>query len=281
VVADVVASTHVGVKRMRAHVIKSAAAAPAVPAPAVPAPVAAAAPAPASVAAGPAPKPKKNRWVPSLGPKHGRTSPVGKKPVSRKKPVHPPPPPPPSANEVFEEVSAPTTSFMGLVQEVEVNIGEPPLDSFDFEEEPVEEEVEEEAEEEEEVTEINEAAFQTAQGEGGAKRPKLRSSNYSEVEDVLLVRAWSKIGMDAVHGTDQTGKRYWQRIEDKYCKLKPKTGSLVPRSYRSLQGRWEVIKSACARWSAAMDQVINNPPSGIVESDYVSVLNLTLWFISI
>jgi hypothetical protein len=161
-------------------------------------------------------------------------------------------------------------------KDAEVNIGAPPLDSFDSHVE--EEEVEEEKDE---VTEINEAAFETAQEEGGVRRHIIRSSNYTEVEDALLVRAWSKIGIDAVHGTDQTGKRYWQWIEDKYCKLKPKTERLVHRSFQSLQGRWEVIKPACARWSAAMDQVINAPQSGTVESDYVSILNLNLWFMPI
>jgi hypothetical protein len=43
---------------------------------------------------------------------------------------------------------------------------------------------------------------------------------------------------------------------------------LAPHSYRSLQGRWELLKPACARWSAAMDQVRSQPPSGCVESDY-------------
>ncbi|KAM0901236.1 hypothetical protein ACQ4PT_020118 [Festuca glaucescens] len=259
-----VASTHVGVKMRQAHVLTGPAAAvsPAVT---------------ASVAPAPAPALKRNKTVPSLGPKKARA----KKPASRKKATPPPvsAPPPPSANEVLDEMSAPSASYMGLLNDAEVNIGAPPLDSFDFEGE--EEEEEEASAEEEEVAEINEAAFQTAQEEGGARRPIIRSSNYTEIEDVLLVRAWSKVGMDAVHGMDQTGKRYWQRIEDKYCKLKPKTGRLVHRSYRSLQGRWEVIKPACARWSAAMDQVINAPPSGTVESDYVSILNLTLWFMPI
>ena len=82
--------------------------------------------------------------------------------------------------------------------------------------------------------------------------------------------------MDAGTGTDQTGKRYWQRIEDRYCKIKPKTASLIARSYRSLQGRWELMKPHCARWSAAMDQVRVAPPSGSVESDYVSIFLIYL-----
>jgi hypothetical protein len=93
-----------------------------------------------------------------------------------------------------------------------------------------------------------------------------------------LVKAWSQVGLDAVTGTDQTGKRYWQRIEDMYCKLKPKTATLRARSYRSLQGRWDLMKPACARWSAAMDQVRDQPTSGCLESDYVST-NIMLYLL--
>ena len=65
------------------------------------------------------------------------------------------------------------------------------------------------------MTEIGEGAFAA----GG----KARSANYSDVEDVLLVRAWGMVGMDATIGTDQTGTRLWQHIDDIYCKIKPKT----------------------------------------------------------
>jgi hypothetical protein len=123
---------------------------------------------------------------------------------------------------------------MGLLNDAEVNLGAPPLDSFDF---GGEEEVDDEDEaDDEDVTEIEEEVFEAAQGEPGARKPLARSSNYSKVEDVILVRVWSQVGLDAVTGTDQTGKRYWQRIEDKYCKLKPKTSTLAPHSYRSLRG---------------------------------------------
>jgi hypothetical protein len=106
-----------------------------------------------------------------------------------------------------------------LLNDAEVNIGDPPLDSFDYHvEEPAVEEagVEEEEEEDEDVTEIGEEMFEAG---GGARRP-IRTANYTEVEDVLLVKAWSQVGLHAVTGTDQTGKRYWQRIKDRYCMLK-------------------------------------------------------------
>lgn len=38
------------------------------------------------------------------------------------------------------------------------------------------------------------------------------------------------------------------------------------------------MKPACARWSAAMDQVRDQPPSGCVESDYVST-NIMLYLL--
>ncbi|KAE8792724.1 putative methionyl-tRNA synthetase [Hordeum vulgare] len=127
---------------------------------------------------------------------------------------------------------------------------------------------EEEGEDEEEVIGIEEEAF------AAVARPAVRSANYREAEDILLVRAWTQVGMDASTGTDQTGKRYWQRIEDSYCKIKTKTGGYISSTYRSLQGRWELMKPQCARWSAAMDQVKDAPPSGTVESDYETIAGL-------
>ena len=156
------------------------------------------------------------------------------------------------------------TSFMGLLQDAEVDIGAPPLEPYGYGDD-LEEEEEEDVQEEEEVTEIEEEAF------AAVARPAMRATNYSEAEDILLVRAWAAVGMDACTGTDQTGKRYWQRIEDTYCKLKPKEGGFAHRTFRSLQGRWELMKPQCARWSAAMENVTNAPPSGSVESDYVSI----------
>ncbi|KAE8805727.1 putative methionyl-tRNA synthetase [Hordeum vulgare] len=257
-VADVVAATHVGAKRRRAGL------APPPPAPAAVAPAPATAAAPATVQ--PAPAKKSRPKVSSRGPrgassKAAGASPKRKKVAARKKPVAPAvavAEPPPAAHEVFEEMATPT-SFMDLLQDAEVDLGAPPLEPFGEE---VEEDEEDEGDDEEEVAEIGEEAFTAA------SRPHARSTNYTEAEDILLVRAWASVGMDATTGTDQTGKRYWHRIEDNYFRIKPKNCGFISRSYRSLQGRWDLMKPACARWSAAMDQVRDAPPSGTVESDY-------------
>jgi hypothetical protein len=111
-----------------------------------------------------------------------------------------------------------------------------------------------------------------------AKNKSIRSSNYSELEDAALINAWESVSIDAVTGTDQTGKRYWQRIEDAFFHAMPRNATTAPRSYRSLQGRWDVIKNAVSRWSGCLEQVRNAPPSGTNIDDWVS-WSLTSWLL--
>ncbi|XP_051216730.1 uncharacterized protein [Lolium perenne] len=174
----------------------------------------------------------------------------------------PPAPPPPTVDvdKVFDLESK--TSYMDMLNNSTVNL-DTGIDAFDGEcnVEEIDDEEEDEGDEEE-VVEVDPAVT------GSSSTPKPRTANYSEIEDAILVRAWSKVGMDACTGVDQGGKRYWQRIEDLYHQLKPRTKSMADRSYRSLEGRWNIIIPACSRWSAAMDQVADNPPSGCVPEDY-------------
>ena len=66
---------------------------------------------------------------------------------------------------------------------------------------------------------------------------RARAVNYTVVEDEALIKAWESISLDSIHGTDQTGKRYWQRVEDKFFQLMPRNATTVPRTFRSLQSR--------------------------------------------
>jgi hypothetical protein len=156
------------------------------------------------------------------------------------------------------------TSFVDLLNENEVNISSEPNDSYGDGEDI--EEVKQEENGEDECEEIEEEVFT----EGGQKRKRSRTINYTEVEDTCLVRAWSQVTVDPVIGCDQTSKHYWQRIEDKFFKFMPCVASPVTHAYRSLQGRWDVIKTSCSRWSGALDQVWNAPPNGATIDDYVS-----------
>ncbi|XP_071683779.1 uncharacterized protein [Lolium perenne] len=228
--------------------------------------------------------------VPSGGPRAAKakaaSSPAPRKAVAKRRapaklPVAAAVPPAPAAPEVPPATAAvvppapaavppapAAVSFMDMLNEVEVDINAPPLDPYrddDLEggEDAEGGDEEEEDDDDEDITEIQEEAF-----------TRVRSSNYTDAEDILLVRAWASVGLDAGTGTDQTGKRYWQRIEDAYLKMKPKRSGFASRSFWSLQGRWDLMKPACARWSAAMDQVMDAPPSGTVESDYEKIAGL-------
>ncbi|KAM0846041.1 hypothetical protein ACQ4PT_055938 [Festuca glaucescens] len=156
-VAAVVAATHVGTKRWRAgqHVVQpQPATAPAPPvAPLVAPPIAPDAPPDATP-----PTTKGHRKTAALGPKKpAGANPTIKKTTSRKKAAPAPTiaDPPPVLHEVLDVMPTTPTSFMGLLQDAEVDLGAPTLEPFGFGDELEEEEEEEEEEDEEEVTEID------------------------------------------------------------------------------------------------------------------------------
>ena len=100
------------------------------------------------------------------------------------------------------------------------------------------------------LAEIEAEAFENSQAKTGKSQ---RSKNYTILEDQALIQAWSAVSLDACTGTSQTAKRYWQRIEDQYFRMMAKYPNRTPRTFRSLQGRWEVIKPMCSRWAACLE----------------------------
>ena len=68
-----------------------------------------------------------------------------------------------------------------------------------------------------------------------------RTLSYTAFEDVTLVRAWECALVSVMIGNDQSGKKYWQRVKDKYhCLMLVVIPS--PCSLGSLQGQYDVIK---------------------------------------
>ena len=94
------------------------------------------------------------------------------------------------------------------------------------------------------------------------------------LKNQALIKVWSAVSLDACTGNAQTAKRYWQRIEDQYFHIMAKHPNRTPRTFRSLQGRWENIKPMYSRWAACLEQVRNAPTSGTMEYDYVSLFCL-------
>jgi hypothetical protein len=44
-------------------------------------------------------------------------------------------------------------------------------------------------------------------------KPKGRSKNFNEAEDILLISSYLNISKDAIVGRDQTDGRFWERVE--------------------------------------------------------------------
>jgi hypothetical protein len=107
-------------------------------------------------------------------------------------------------DEVFDVES--TTSYMDMLNDSSMDLAAS-IDVFDAEDnvEGIDDEEGEgdEGVDDEEVVEVDPAAV------GSFAPSKPRTSNYTEIEDATLVRAWSGVGMDACTGVDQAGKRYW------------------------------------------------------------------------
>ena len=99
-----------------------------------------------------------------------------------------------------------------MLTESEVNIHSAPLEAYD------EDYVDDGGDEgDDELEEVDEETFDAAQEKGKSKR----TSNYTEDEDLALIKAWESVSIDAFTGSDQSRKKYWQRIEDKFLRLVP------------------------------------------------------------
>jgi hypothetical protein len=69
---------------------------------------------------------------------------------------------------------------------------------------------------------VEEEAFDEAVATDIRARASKRSANYTEKDDIALINAWESISLDAVTGNDQSGKKYWQRIEDMFHRMSRK-----------------------------------------------------------
>ena len=117
------------------------------------------------------------------------------------------------------------------------------LGGFDASYVAVEAEVNEENDGDGNVQEIDEVDYDARVG---------RTGNYTEIEDVCLVKEWESISRDAVVGKDQSYGNYWQRIKDKYHQMMPFP---FGQTLKSLQGCWDTINKACGCWSGCLEVV--------------------------
>ena len=96
-------------------------------------------------------------------------------------------------------------------------------------------------EEEDDVKEVEEGVFDEVQA-----KVRAISKYYTQLEDQVLTKAWESVSLDACTGTDQTAKRYWQTIEDQLLCMMEKYPIRTTHTFRSLQVRWDMIKTICS-----------------------------------
>ncbi|KAK7837976.1 glutathione S-transferase T3 [Quercus suber] len=91
-----------------------------------------------------------------------------------------------------------------------------------------------------------------------------RGGNFSVDEDLLLIFAWLNIGMDAVHGTEQKGDKFWTKIWESFCKNNTYG---TTRSSTSLSSRWGNINRETSRFAGFMAKVEARNSSGGTDED--------------
>jgi hypothetical protein len=187
-----------------------------------------------------------------------------------------------AAADTLPRSRAANESFVDMLNSATIDIDTAPLGDDEYDEAAMDYEMRPESDEEEAAEGCEEeAAEEITQEEAAdvlinpapapAKKVSIRMANYSEVEDTALIRVWESVSIDAVIGTDQTGKRYWHMIEDAFFQNMSPNALTSSHTYRSLKGRWDVIKSTVSRWSGCLEQVRNAPPSGTNVDDWEAI----------
>jgi hypothetical protein len=93
-----------------------------------------------------------------------------------------------------------------------------------------------------------------------------RTSNFSNVEDVNIVRSWLEISTDPITNTGQKRDHMWDRIVERYNLRRESSGSPV-RTERSLQSRWDIIKAEVGKFASVYVECVREYRSGMSD-DY-------------
>ena len=85
-----------------------------------------------------------------------------------------------------------------------------------------------------------------------------------------LCRVYLDVSQNPILGINQTSDHFWSRIKNEYNSnlLESVTEA---RGKRSLQSRWQTIKTAVSKLRECVRQVENLNPSGASEQDIVSI----------
>ncbi|EES04596.1 hypothetical protein BDA96_04G062100 [Sorghum bicolor] len=98
------------------------------------------------------------------------------------------------------------------------------------------------------------------------KRKQIRTTNYSQEEDLQLCKSWENVSLHPVTGTEQLGKAYWKRIHDNFHANKTFASN---RNENSLEHRWGVIHKECQKFQGLFEEVERRHPSGVPYEEHL------------
>ncbi|KAI8546680.1 hypothetical protein RHMOL_Rhmol07G0138500 [Rhododendron molle] len=87
---------------------------------------------------------------------------------------------------------------------------------------------------------------------------KTRKTNYSQVEDEALVKAWLHISGDAVVGRDQKSTKLWLRVLESFHQI---LGRVTERNAQGLQNRWQAISHDVSKFCGYYNKIGRLNPS--------------------
>ncbi|TVU33323.1 hypothetical protein EJB05_25133 [Eragrostis curvula] len=93
---------------------------------------------------------------------------------------------------------------------------------------------------------------------------RIKLSNFSPKEDVNLVKSCLEIQGDQVTNTSQKKDKMWLRILERY---NLRRGAYPQRTSRSVQSRWDTIKTEVAKFASFYADVLRENRSGLSDAD--------------
>ncbi|XXQ32281.1 No apical meristem-associated C-terminal domain-containing protein [Plasmodiophora brassicae] len=102
--------------------------------------------------------------------------------------------------------------------------------------------------------------------EGESRRTRgtnARGTNFTDAEDVQLVRSWLNVSQDPATGTGQSKETFWERVEVHFCN----NTTSGARTARSLQTKWGTVQRDVSKFVGSYASVNALDESGTNEEE--------------
>src|ERR1044072_4006271 len=102
--------------------------------------------------------------------------------------------------------------------------------------------------------------------------PGRKRTKWCDEEDILLIGTYLNVSKDPIVGTDQSGKTFWERIEEQYNEFR--TRGLVLRKFQQLKSRWNTVNGCVQAFVGCYNEATRHKRSGCSEKDIMQEAHL-------